>query len=192
MVRRQLSVLNVPFPHFPRNQPSGFKTRGRLADAWSQTHRRAPFLTRLPAQAAWASWVDRGCPCASVCPWPRPTWRPWACTARPHTRRRANLRPPRRESQWEDQLVQAVLWRWVLRGPKPLPVLLAEATGRAVRCQQLSITPTRHRGTSPAPGPDAAWLQELLTGVPAAFLQHRPSDPFLDVEPVGYGCIWLF
>lgn len=162
MVRRQLSVLNVPFPHFPRNQPSGFKTRGRPADAWSQAHRRAPISRSASragapgqAESAVGPWRSR----ASVCPWPRPTWRPWACTARPHTRRCANLRPPRRESQREDQLVQAVLWRGVLRGPTPLPVLLAEATGRAVRCQQLSITPPRHRGTSPAPGPDAAWLQ---------------------------------
>lgn len=30
MVRRQLSVLNVPFPHFPRNQPVVLKLGGGL------------------------------------------------------------------------------------------------------------------------------------------------------------------
>ena len=60
--------------------------------------------------------------------------------------------------QREDQLVQAVMWSWVLWGPKPLPVLLAEATGRAVRCQQLSITPVgpgrgEWSGGLPASGP---------------------------------------
>lgn len=70
--------------------------------------------------------------------------------------RRANLPPPRRARRPEDQLVRAVMWRWVLRGHRPLLALPAEATGRAVGCQQLSITPFPARGGFPGPAPDPA------------------------------------
>lgn len=146
--------------------------------------------------------LSRGCPCAgalqraesapglrrpqaSACPWPWPTRSPRARAARPH-RRCANLRPPRRESQREDQLVQAGMWRWVLRGPKPLPALLAEATGRA---SDVSSSPSLAPGTGGLPGHLAQ--TQPAAGIPGQ-RSHRPCAPQSFRALLGCRANWIW
>lgn len=109
--------------------------------------------------------------------------RPWARAARPH-RRPANLRPPRRESQREDQLVQAVMWSWSSEDENP-----PRSPGRGHwKGHQMSIAfhhSVPAQGGFPAPGPDSARLQRLLPRVSTALMPDSLSHPFLDVEPIG-------
>lgn len=92
---------------------------------------------------------------------------------------------PRRACQPGHQLVQAVMWRGVLRGPEPLPVFLAEATGRALRCQQLSITPS-----------DSGGFQHLDPSQPSSSncsrSPHHPRAPQFFRLLLGRGANWIW
>ena len=73
---------------------------------------------------------------------------------------------------------------------KPLPVLLAEATGRAVRCQQLSITPVgpgrgEWSGSLVASEPLSGLFHNRSPEPPSALVLHSPPEALLDVEPSG-------
>ena len=192
----RISFCLVPSPRFPKSRRCGFKNRRLPSTSRASPAEPPPPPARLLEASCARARSELSQPRAAALPRrSAPAARPAGPGARcPPPRRRANLRPPRRESRREDQLVQAVMWRRVRRGRKPLPVLLAEATARAVRCQQLSVTPSRLRGwgalsrprgrqarwAPPAPRPTLLRIASRIRNQPATGTFGSSSNPRRD------------
>lgn len=135
-----------------------------LCWCWVSVHRRAQALMSLcPVLSQQLTFCKARDP--SV---PQQPWDPWLWPSRQHSSL-ANLQSP---LQWEDQLMQAVMWGWVHWGQNPLPAVLAEATAGSsdVNCFQSLLSHLSmiswHRAL-------AGWLQ-------------RPYGAFLGVSTQGF------
>lgn len=107
------SFLNPSFPYLPMNHGYDLKTNPLFADAGFQ------FTVRLRLWCHSApSWVSSQLS-AKLRTLLYPTaLGPWLWPSGQHSSL-ANLQSPCRESQLEDQLMQAVMWRWVHWGQNP-------------------------------------------------------------------------
>jgi hypothetical protein len=101
---------------------------------------------------------------------------PWHFMTLQECRRPANLQPPCRESQREDQLVQAVMWRWVrmdqnaslLSWQRPLAGLSGVSSFP-------SLSPGQ--GASPAPGPTLQGLSKCSPELLSPSCRTGPPTP---------------
>ena len=92
--------------------------------------------------------------------------------------------------QRENQLVQAVMWSWVLRGPSPSPFSWQRPLEGPSDVNSFpSFLWVRGggsgRGGLPASGPLSGLFHNRSPEPPSALVLHSPPEALLDVEPSG-------